>query len=196
MTANPITRSREVRPDSSRQNNATGLGWLRCFSTLTENGDHLPDFTSCDGRAKWQSDKCRRELDAEPTERPTCLPTLSEARHHTQGIEFEHTGTSMIATIRLVRDPPMAQSHSHRAANSNSMQATEAGKDTSKCLKRESTPKHAARIARIPVGTRSHDCRMLSRDLPNACNLFITCAPSFELGHKRYFRRSGRRRAR
>lgn len=34
------------------------------------------------------------------------------------------------------------------------MQATEAGKDTPKCLKRVSTPKHATRMTSIPLGTR------------------------------------------
>lgn len=79
------------------------------------------------------------------------------------------TGASITDTIRLVRDPPMTPSQIQRAANNSNMQATEAGKDTFRCLNKESTPKHAVRIVRIPTGTKIHDFRVLSREFQKAC---------------------------
>lgn len=148
-------------------------------SELTKHSNHLSHLPSRDRRTKRQRHESRRELDAEPSKRPPCLtaqiisrltPTKSQAPLTTPTL----TGTSMIATIRLVRDPPTTASHIHSAANSNSIQATDAGNDTLRCLKRESTPKHAVRITRIPMGTSSHDRKMFSRDFQKACHLLIT----------------------
>lgn len=81
------------------------------------------------------------------------------------------TGTSMAATICLVRWLPTTNSQIHNPANSKSIHATEAGKDTPKCLKRVSTPKHATRITRRPLGTRIQDRKSFAREFHSAWQL-------------------------
>jgi hypothetical protein len=70
--------------------------------------------------------------------------------------------TSMTDTILLVLWLPSSQSAIRRAANNNSRQATDAGKGTARWRRRVSTPKHAARVTRIPPGTRIHERNRLS----------------------------------
>lgn len=81
------------------------------------------------------------------------------------------TGISITATARLVRLAPMASSLNHRPAKSSSMQATDAGNETETCLKRVSTPKHATRMTRIPVGTAIHDLSVFSLEFQSACEM-------------------------
>lgn len=48
------------------------------------------------------------------------------------------------------------------------MHATDAGKDTPKCLKKVSTPKHATSMTRIPLGTNIHARRSFAREFHSA----------------------------
>lgn len=82
------------------------------------------------------------------------------------------TGTSITATALRVRLPPMTSSLSHRPAKSSSMHATEAGNETETCLNSVSTPKHATRITRMPVGTAIHDFNVFSLEFQSACEMW------------------------
>lgn len=78
------------------------------------------------------------------------------------------TDTSMAATTCLVLWDPITNSLIHNPANNSSIHATEAGKATSKCLKKVSTPKHATKITRIPLGTRIQDRKSFPREFHSA----------------------------
>lgn len=77
---------------------------------------------------------------------------------------------SITATTLLVRWLPNTSSHIHSPANNSNMQATDAGKDTAKCLKKVSTPKHATRMTSMPLGTKIQDRRRVSREFHIACS--------------------------
>lgn len=53
------------------------------------------------------------------------------------------------------------------------MQATEAGNDTEKCLKKVSTPKQATRMTRIPIGTYIQERNSFWRECQNAYRVLL-----------------------
>jgi hypothetical protein len=72
------------------------------------------------------------------------------------------TGTSITLTRALVLRSPTIKSTTIKAKKRTISTATDAGKPTELKPISESTPKHARRISRIPLGTYSHAVRFRS----------------------------------
>lgn len=118
------------------------------------------------------------------SDQPACPPHQSLITDATSAYSVGLTGTSITATARRVRLAPMTSSLSHRPAKSSSMHATDAGNETETCLNSVSTPKHATRITRMPVGTAIHDFSVFSLEFQSACRCQIKLAVTVAMERK------------
>jgi hypothetical protein len=93
------------------------------------------------------------------------------------------TEISMTDMSRLVRWLPRVNSEMMRPTKRRTKQKTDAGNETWAFRSNESTPKQAAKLTRMPIGTRIHDRNSLCAEDVIACKLSLRFSPNYTHYH-------------